>query len=225
MTSKPEPTVTSKSSTKCVSLESYFETPASPTRVVDPWPCFSASSGAESSPGGTGTSSNSNRRVGGEMEIHEMSNFSNFSCLSMRLLSLAIHKALFGLFWGTFLYSLYVDLRRRDGWYSILSDLIYLTHWNLLFQVLFTTLELASDYSPVVAERTAAFRAKFYHSICAPYSFFVAASFWSMVLFDEGLVRPSQVEDRCEEWYNQVVVSFFFYVLMFLFIFLSSSTR
>lgn len=207
---------------KYVSLETYFESPASPV-VIDPWP---SSSGAGPSPGATSTLTN-NSRVGEEMEIREMSNFSSAGSLPMRLLSLAIHKALFGLFLGTFIYSLYVDVCRRDGWYTILTDWVYLTHWNLTFQVLFTALELASDYSPVVAQRTASFRAKFYHSICSPYSFFVAATFWSMVLVDEGLVRPSRVEDRCEEWYNQVVVSvaLCFHFLSSILILFTFSTR
>ena len=197
---------------KFVSLETYFDTPpSSPAPLVEAWPSSYSSGSIGPIETSTLTPRSHTSSAGGGIEGlgggpgAASSIMPTSNSISMRLLGLAIHKALFGLFLGTFLYSIYVDVTR--GRYNLLANYIYLTHWNLSFQVVFTSLELASDYSSAVAERTAAFRAKFFHSIVAPYSFFVCASFWGMVAVDEGLVRPSDLEDRCEEWYNQVVVS------------------
>ncbi|KAH9399134.1 Androgen-induced protein 1 protein [Tyrophagus putrescentiae] len=195
---------------KFVSLETYFDTPpSSPAPLVEAWPSSYSSGSIGPIETSTLTPRSHTSSAGGGIEGlgggpgAASSIMPTSNSISMRLLGLAIHKALFGLFLGTFLYSIYVDVTR--GRYNLLANYIYLTHWNLSFQVVFTSLELASDYSSAVAERTAAFRAKFFHSIVAPYSFFVCASFWGMVAVDEGLVRPSDLEDRCEEWYNQVV--------------------
>ena len=121
-----------------------------------------------------------------------------------RSFSVVIHVVLFCMFVGTFLYNIGWDISRHR---IIIDDWIYLTHWNLTFQVIFCTLELISDFNSSFAERSSSFRAKLYHTIVAPFGLFIFAFFWGLCLIDEDLVRPKKQEDRCEDWYNHMVVS------------------
>ena len=120
-------------------------------------------------------------------------------------LSVVVHTILFATFAGSYAHNIWWDITKLHIF--PLLDYIYLTHWNLTFQVFFCALALTADLSPTVAIRTATFREKLYHSIIFPFRTFVFAFFLMMCAVDERLVRLSDLNDRSEAWYNHVVLT------------------
>lgn len=126
---------------------------------------------------------------------------------TLRLMPVAIHVTLLTVFGGAYLYNVLGRLLLRGRASHIVTDFIYLTHWNLAFQVVFNAAELASDLNASFALRTASIRAKVFHTIIMPFSFFVCSFFWTICFVNENLVREKELSERYADWYNHVVVS------------------
>jgi len=126
------------------------------------------------------------------------------SSVQCRPMPVAMHIALFVLFTTSFAYNLVDEIAKHR---VVLTNWLYLTHWNLNFQIFFCAIELLSDLLPSFADKTSALRAKLFHSIVFPFGMFVGCFFWGLCLYDEQLVRHKRPEERYENWYNHVVVS------------------
>ncbi|KAI2809888.1 hypothetical protein BLOT_001041 [Blomia tropicalis] len=124
------------------------------------------------------------------------------TCRMIRTIPFIVHMTLFLTFGLSFIYSFVIEI--MNGRFAMLN-FIYLTHWNLTFQVFFCGMELIADINQSFAHRTQAFRSKLFHSIIFPFCTFVCAFFWTVCMVDPLLVRPANPEEQSVDWYNHVV--------------------
>lgn len=115
---------------------------------------------------------------------------------------LLVHHIVPVVFAGAALYNLVIDLRSGFPYWN---EYMYLTHWNLMVQVVYGHLQLLADYWPHFEAKSRYHRARLFHCIVFPYSCFVTTFFWVLVVIDDNLVRDPEPSLRAPEWYNQIV--------------------
>nr|XP_027205720.1 androgen-induced gene 1 protein-like [Dermatophagoides pteronyssinus] len=116
-------------------------------------------------------------------------------------MSTLLHGFLLSIFGATYLFTIWFSWNKNR---SIIWDYLYLTHWNLTFQVFFLIIELLSDFSSTFDEMTIIFRSKFLHSILIPFSLCVSIVFWVICIFyNENVLRGPPAE-RWPEWHNHI---------------------
>ncbi|XP_027205720.2 uncharacterized protein LOC113799306 isoform X2 [Dermatophagoides pteronyssinus] len=120
---------------------------------------------------------------------------------NLKIMSTLLHGFLLSIFGATYLFTIWFSWNKNR---SIIWDYLYLTHWNLTFQVFFLIIELLSDFSSTFDEMTIIFRSKFLHSILIPFSLCVSIVFWVICIFyNENVLRGPPAE-RWPEWHNHI---------------------